>query len=123
MKFHVLAGSAILSSVFVTSSVIGSAIARPFGAEDAAASPTGLVTSTISSPAATPSANPASGSTATGADLVAQLLTAGSAVERYKLLTPADFAYDFNNPPAGAMVKGMGTCGIKPSQAVWRCPC
>ena len=98
MQLHMLASAAIVSSVLASSTVLGAAIAKPFWGADAAST---RVTSTLGA-AATPSSD------ARGAALVAQLLTAGTAAQRYKLLAPADFSYDFNHPPEGAMVQGAG---------------
>ena len=103
MQIPLYLSSFLLSSAFVSSSLIGSTIAKPIKAERDAAP-----TTTAASPAATSGSSSPVSASANNEALIAQLVTAGTAVDRLKLLQPEDFGYDFKNPPESAVTQGEG---------------
>lgn len=55
---------------------------------------------------------PGNGSSSSGLSLIQQLELAPTAVDRIALLSPADFLYDFQNPPANTDAKTTGKGGF-----------
>jgi hypothetical protein len=108
MHYNALFNTAILSTGLVSSMTIGAAVAQPFGSHisrDASASssaPDSVQSVTVAANGT--GSNPSSDNK----QLVGQLVTAATAVERYKLLQNDDFAYDFKNPPKSAVTEGAG---------------